>query len=127
MSTAARSIAIIVGSQRTPRVGPKVADWIKSTLEKSQAADKKVKLEFSLVDMADFRLPIFDEQVMPANVPERAQLANSHSKAWSEAIKKYDGYVLVSPECKSSRPFLHLSGWHYCNTHNHPMHPPNHT
>lgn len=52
----------------------------------------------SSVDAADFNLPVYDEAVVPAMVPEHAAFSHAHSLAWSAEIAKYDGYVLVVPE-----------------------------
>jgi NAD(P)H-dependent FMN reductase len=94
-----RSIAVIVGSTRTPRVGSNVAAWVKETIEKK--ADT-ANLSLSLVEIADFKLPVYDETVIPAYVPEKASFSHEHSKKWSAEIAKYDAYVFVAPECKSS-------------------------
>ena len=37
-------------------------------------------------------------------VPEHAQFEYEHSKAWSAAIKPFDGYIFVTPEYNRSIP-----------------------
>lgn len=88
------SVAIIITSTRTPRIGPKIADIVKDIVE--EADDSETKL--SLVDLADFKLPIYDETVVPYQVPSQATYANEHSRRWSAEISKHDAYVLVIPE-----------------------------
>lgn len=88
-------IAIITGSTRTPRVGPHVAEWVREVLQARPSGDD---LQIEAVAVADFKLPVFDESVMPAMVPAQGQFAHAHSKAWSAAIQAYAGYIWVVPE-----------------------------
>jgi NAD(P)H-dependent FMN reductase len=96
----AKQVAVIIGSIRAVRIGPQVAEFIKSTLESQNDSS----IVFSLVDIKDFNLPIFDEVVLPAMVPAHAQFAHDHSKAWDAEIAKYDGYVFVTAEWNFSIP-----------------------
>ncbi|KAI0408123.1 NADPH-dependent FMN reductase [Xylaria palmicola] len=90
-----KSVALITTSLRPKRVGSNVAALVRPYLEKVLApADIKV----APVDLRDFNLPIFNENLAPAMVPEFAQFEHEHSKAWSAEIAKHDGYVLVIPE-----------------------------
>ncbi|KAI1117328.1 NADPH-dependent FMN reductase [Nemania sp. NC0429] len=90
-----KSVALITMSLRPARVGANVAAFVKPILEKALASSD---IRISPVDLRDFNLPIFDENVAPAMVPDRAQFAHEHSKVWSAEIKKHDGYVIVIPE-----------------------------
>ncbi|RFU75899.1 nadph-dependent fmn reductase [Trichoderma arundinaceum] len=87
-------VAIIITSTRTPRVGPEIANIVKSILEETD--ENEIRL--SLVDLADFKLPIYDETVVPYQVPSQASYTNDHSRRWSAEISKYDAYILVIPE-----------------------------
>ncbi len=98
---ATKSVAILIGSTRTPRVGPHVVAFVKETLEKK--ADLS-GISLSLVDVADFKLPVFDESQLPGQVTDGSTYAHEHSRAFSAAIKKHDGYILVSPEYNYSVP-----------------------
>jgi hypothetical protein len=90
-----KKIAIITGSTRAVRIGPQVAKFITEILEANllDVTNKGVKFSISQVDIASFKLPVFDEAVIPATVPMFAQFEYEHSKAWSAEISKYDGYV----------------------------------
>jgi NAD(P)H-dependent FMN reductase len=90
-----KKVAIIIGSTRVVRVGPAVVDLVKKILGTSKAAPAP---ELSILDVADFKLPVFDERIMPAMVPAYGNFEHEHSKAWSAAIAPFDGYILVSPE-----------------------------
>ncbi|GAA2623235.1 NAD(P)H-dependent oxidoreductase [Dactylosporangium fulvum] len=85
-------IAIIVGSVRPGRYGRGVADWV------HEQASKRTDAQFEIVDLADFPLPHLDEPI-PASA---GSYANEHTKAWSERVAGFDGYVFVSPEYNHS-------------------------
>lgn len=87
-------MAIIITSTRTPRVGPKIANLVKDIVEEADKNETKL----SLIDLADFKLPIYDETVVPYQVPSQASYANKHSRRWSAEISKHDAYILVIPE-----------------------------
>lgn len=91
-------VAVIATSTRTPRVGTKIAELVKHIIA-TDAADSSIDL--SLIEVASFNLPIYDEQVIPAQVPTIAKFAQKHSIAWSSEIAKYDAYILVIPEYNS--------------------------
>ncbi|OBT45617.1 hypothetical protein VE00_03545 [Pseudogymnoascus sp. WSF 3629] len=92
-----KSIAIIIGSTRAARIGPHVAGIVKSIVE-GGAATSSPAPTFTLIDLKDFNLPIFDEALLPAMVPAYGEFKHQHSKDWTNEIQKYDGYILVSPE-----------------------------
>ena len=81
-------IAIIIGSTRPGRNGEAVAKWV------YEIAQKRNDAEFELVDIAAFDLPLLDEPVPPS----MGQYSKPHTRAWSEKIASFDGYVFVTPE-----------------------------
>lgn len=91
-----KSVAVITMSTRAIRVGPAVAALVKEIIEKAPSASADIAL--AAVDLATFKLPVFDEPVVPAMVPEKASFAHEHSRAWSAAVAAHDAYVLVVPE-----------------------------
>lgn len=86
------NIAIIIGSTRPGRNGAAVAQWVK------ELAQKRSDATFELVDIADYNLPLLDEPVPPSF----QQYTQPHTKAWSQTIAKYDGYIFVTPEYNHS-------------------------
>ena len=62
------------------------------------ASTSTPKPEVSIVDIATFKLPVFDEKILPAMVPAAGQFEHEHSKAWSAAMAPFDGYIFVAPE-----------------------------
>jgi NAD(P)H-dependent FMN reductase len=98
--TITKKIAVITGSTRAVRIGPQVAKFVTEVLEPTlwnETTGKAVKFTLSQVDITTFKLPVFDEAVIPAMVPMFAQFEHEHSKAWSAEIAKYDGYVCSPP------------------------------
>ncbi|GAA0969474.1 NAD(P)H-dependent oxidoreductase [Acrocarpospora macrocephala] len=85
-------IAIIVGSVRPGRYSRVVADWVLAQAEGRQDA------KFEIVDLIDHPLPHLDEPV-PAS---GGRYDNEHTKAWSEVIGGFDGFVFVTPEYNHS-------------------------
>ncbi|KAI0913359.1 NADPH-dependent FMN reductase [Ustulina deusta] len=91
----AKSVALITMSTRPKRAGINVSAFVRPILEKALSS---VDVKLVPVDVRDFNLPVFNENVAPAMVPALAQFEHEHSKAWSAEIAKHDGYVLVIPE-----------------------------
>ncbi len=85
-------IAVILGSTRPGRNGEAVAKWV------LEQASPRTDAAYELVDLKDFPLPHLDEAVPPS----MAQYGNEHTRAWSDKIAGYDGYVFVTPEYNHS-------------------------
>jgi len=98
---APKKVALLIGSTRAPRVGPKVTDFVHKILLTSPATPAP---ELTIVDLKTFNLPLFDEAVTPSMVPAHAQFAHEHSKKWSAAIASYDGYIFVTGEYNQGTP-----------------------
>jgi len=97
----AKSIVIITGSTRTPRVGPHVAEFVKQTIQGKASLEG---VDISAVDLAEFKLPVYDEPAVPAMIPEPDKYTHEHSRRWAQEIARHDGYVLVSPEYNYGMP-----------------------
>jgi NAD(P)H-dependent FMN reductase len=93
--SAAKKVAIVAMSTRSPQIGTKLADLIQTYLTKDA---EESNIELSRVNAADFKLPVYDEDVIPAMVPFKASFKHAHSLAWSAEISKYDAYIVVVPE-----------------------------
>lgn len=78
----------IICSTRPGRVGSSVAHWF------DQFAKTNGSFECSLVDLADFELPVYDEPVHP----RMQQYEKEHTKAWSKSVAEADAYAFVIPE-----------------------------
>ncbi len=81
-------IAIIVGSTRPGRNGTAVAEWVHAH------ARQRTGVEYELIDIAEFNLPLLDEPV-PASM---GMYSKDHTKSWAGTIASFDGFVFVTPE-----------------------------
>ncbi|MFC4062888.1 NADPH-dependent FMN reductase [Planomonospora corallina] len=81
-------IGIVLGSTRPGRIGEAVAKWV------YDFAAKRTDVDFALVDIADYNLPLLDEPVPPS----MGQYSKEHTQRWAARIAEFDGYVFVTPE-----------------------------
>jgi NAD(P)H-dependent FMN reductase len=87
-------IAVIVGSVRPGRVTREVAEWV------HKVASKRPGAEYELVDIADYALPAYDEELPP----QYGQYAKEHTKRWAATIAGFDGFLFVTPEYNHAPP-----------------------
>ena len=80
------NIGIILGSTREGRVSPQVGAWVK------EMADKRGDANYTIIDIADFKLPLLGEPGGDV----------SGAAGWSEAIAKQDGFVFIVQEYNHS-------------------------
>ncbi len=88
-------VLVIVASTRPGRVGRSIADWFHV-----QAREGRTDVQFELVDLADWNLPLLDEPVPP----KAHMYQHEHTKRWSAKIAEGDGFVLVTPEYNHGYP-----------------------
>jgi NAD(P)H-dependent FMN reductase len=81
-------IAIIIGTTRPGRKAEAVAQWA------YEIARKRTDARFELLDVASFGLPLLDEPAPGAS----GAYEHEHTRAWSNAVASFDGYVFVTPE-----------------------------
>jgi NAD(P)H-dependent FMN reductase len=94
--TSPKKVALIIASTRAIRVGPAVVDFVHRVLQSSPATPTP---EISIIDVAKFNLPVFNERIVPsAPNHQSSNFEYEHSKAWSTAIASFDAYIWVSPE-----------------------------
>ncbi len=87
-------IAIVLGSTRPGRLGRAVADWVQAR------AQERGDAAFEVLDVADFNLPLLDEPLPPST----GMNSHGHTKAWSDAVAAFDGYIFVTGEYNHSIP-----------------------
>lgn len=89
-----KKVGVIVGSSRPKRIGAQVTNWVLSKLPKSD------DVEYELIDLRTWDLPMFDEE-MP---PSRAQYNNAHTKKWATYVAGLQGVIIVTPEYNAGYP-----------------------
>jgi NAD(P)H-dependent FMN reductase len=102
MSLALR-LHTVICSTRPGRVGPAVATWFQA------AAARHAKFDAALVDLADFKLPIYDE---PRH-PRLKRYEHEHTRAWSASVDAADAFVFVTPEYNFGPPPSLLNALNY--------------
>lgn len=104
-------IAIIVGSTRPGRNGEAVARWV------TNIAAARDDAKFELVDLADNALPMLDEPLSAlATTMMDQDYTQPHTKAWSQKITGFDGFVFVTPEYNRGIPAVLKNALDYLYT-----------
>ncbi|MGD0863033.1 MAG: NAD(P)H-dependent oxidoreductase [Candidatus Limnocylindrales bacterium] len=81
-------LAIVIGSTRPGRVGPRFAEWFR------ERAVAHGGFDIELIDLAQVNLPFLDE---PKH-PRLHQYVHRHTIEWSRTVERADAFVLVTPE-----------------------------
>lgn len=81
-------IKIITGSVRPGRFNIQPATWI------TKIAKKRKNIFVELLDLAEIKLPFFDEPIPPM----MNKYSKEHTKKWSKTIAEGDGFIFVTPE-----------------------------
>lgn len=105
MSTKPR-LNVIIASTRPGRVGPAFAQWF------YDAAVAHGQFDVQLVDLADFRLPVFDEP----NHPRMQKYTHEHTRKWAASVASADAFVFVTPEYNFNAPPSLLNALQYLYT-----------
>ena len=81
-------IGVVIGSTRENRFGDKPAQWI------FDLAKARGDFEVELVDLRDYPLPFFEEQMSPAWGPSK----NETAQLWQKKVASLDGYIFTVAE-----------------------------
>lgn len=84
-------IGIVLGSIREGRNNEAVAKWV---LDVAKAYSPEV--DFELVDLLDYPLPIFNEPASPAYTSDL--MAKEQQAPWAAKMNELDGYIFITPE-----------------------------
>jgi NAD(P)H-dependent FMN reductase len=87
-------VLIIIASTRTNRIGGQVGKWI------AGYAAGHTDFEVETADLAQIRLPLFDEP----NHPRLQKYEHEHTKRWSEIVATADAFIVVTPEYNFTMP-----------------------
>jgi NAD(P)H-dependent FMN reductase len=89
-----KKVGIIIGSTRPGRLGEQVAQWISDEVSQTPG------IKFSLIDLAAWNLPLFNEPGMPS----KGQYTHDYTRKWSKEINAYDAFIFVTPEYNGGYP-----------------------
>ena len=82
------TVQVILGSVRAGRLCPKVSAWVIGIGRASTG------LNYELVDLANWPLPLDDEPGIPA----LGEYAQEHTRAWGRKIATAAAFVFVTPQ-----------------------------
>jgi NAD(P)H-dependent FMN reductase len=82
------TVLLIMGSTRAGRICPKITEWV------ARIGRDCTALDYEIVDLAQWPLPMDDEPGIPA----LGSYAQPHTRAWSEKVKGAAGVVFVTPQ-----------------------------
>lgn len=85
-------IGIIISTTRQGRFGDNVAAWV------AGIAAERADLEFEIVDLRNYPLPMFDAAMSPRFAPIDTPAASR----WAAKVAELDGYVFVTAEYNRS-------------------------
>ncbi|UKZ83808.1 hypothetical protein TrVFT333_011621 [Trichoderma virens FT-333] len=98
-----KSIAIVISSTRPQRLNPFVAGYVASIIKSVPQTTANVEL----LDLATVNLPLYNEPVVPGDLPADDPTPHYHyeyTRAWSALVRKYDGFIFVTPQYNWSIP-----------------------
>jgi NAD(P)H-dependent FMN reductase len=81
-------LAIVVGSIRFNRFAVHAAEWIR------QVATEGGMFEVQVVDLKDYPLPMFAEEMSPAYAPSKDEVAGR----WQKKMAEFDAYIFTAAE-----------------------------
>ena len=85
---AKQRIAVVIGSTRPARICADIAGWA------CDAIGEDSELSYELLDLAKVNLPFLDEPLKAA----LGDYKHEHTRAWSETVRSYDGFLFVFPQ-----------------------------
>jgi NAD(P)H-dependent FMN reductase len=89
-------IAVVLGSTRPQRLGARVCAFVMHHTAQIPQAN------FTVLDLADYRMPFFDETCAPLANPDRVPAPNV--RQWLHEMDQADGYLFLTPEYNYTVP-----------------------
>jgi NAD(P)H-dependent FMN reductase len=77
---------------------PSGRPYILTHLRGAEVGDGETELDFEIVDLTDYPMPLFDEATGPAYAPPKNEVA----LRWSQKLDELDGYLFVTAEYNHS-------------------------
>ena len=86
------NIAVIIGSTRATRFADKPAAWLMENVQ------TRSDMDFELLDLRDYDLPLFDEIASNLWVPSQ----DPRVVKWQQKLAEFDGYIFLTAEYNHS-------------------------
>ncbi|KAH8701812.1 flavoprotein-like protein [Talaromyces proteolyticus] len=92
-------IGIICGSQRKPRVGDQITDFVHEIIKlHSSSINNTATFDFDYIDIETLSLPFYDEPGIPSKITSPEEYAHEHTRTWSRRVAALDAFVFVTPQ-----------------------------
>ncbi|PHH74439.1 hypothetical protein CDD82_4936 [Ophiocordyceps australis] len=101
-----KKLALVTCSTRPWRLNPFITSYVYECI--SPLAPSHVSI--NIIDLANPVLPLFDEPGIPAHAPADDGAAttgyyvHAHTREWSLTVRRYDGFIFVTPQYNWSIP-----------------------
>jgi NAD(P)H-dependent FMN reductase len=82
------TVLVVMGSTRAGRLCKKITAWVVAVARASS------DLNYEIVDLADWHLPMTDEP----NIPAVGGYTQAHTRAWSKKVAAADAIMFVTPQ-----------------------------
>jgi len=100
---APRTIGLITCSQRNPRVGPQIAQFVLNTIQ-SRYKPTASQPTLAGIDLSEWNLPMMDEPLPPFKISSWEEYKFDHTKKWSKEIFSHSGFIFVTPQYNRGYP-----------------------
>lgn len=95
-------VGIICGSQRKPRVGDQISNFILQTVQihsnSTNTGTSNISFDFDFIDINDLDLPFCDEPGIPSKITPPEGYTHEHTRKWSQRISPLDAFIFVTPQ-----------------------------
>lgn len=95
-------VGIICGSQRKPRVGDQISNFILQTVQihsnSTNTGTPNISFDFDFIDINDLDLPFYDEPGIPSKITPPEGYTHEHTRKWSQRISPLDAFIFVTPQ-----------------------------
>lgn len=88
-------IGVLLGSTRSGRLCPEIAEYIVGTIKKEHW---KHPFEISIIDLRAWNLPMFDEAKIPAMIKRPEDYTHEVARKWSKEISSYESFIVITPQ-----------------------------
>jgi len=86
-------LAIVIGSIRPNRFAGHAAEWIE------RVATESAMFDVQIIDLKEYPLPIFAEEMSPAYAPSKDEIAGR----WQKKMAEFDAYIFTPPNTTEDR------------------------
>ncbi|CAL5868485.1 uncharacterized protein PFLUO_LOCUS2711 [Penicillium psychrofluorescens] len=96
-------VGIICGSQRKPRVGDQITNFVLETVQlhsssASTSEKHNISFDFDYIDISALDMPFYDEPGIPSKTTPSEGYVHEHTRKWSRRVASLDAFIFVTPQ-----------------------------